>query len=562
MMKEVVGQYLDCSSLPNEVESLKDIIVVLSQALLKLWEEVDELKAENVVLRADNVLLRQENVLLRQENATLKAENAILRQENAALKAENALLREEIQALKSKVFGRKSEKSQKKSLGSGHKPANGNKHPGRQKGKEEWLRDRLVYDLPLAQKTCPHCQGFLSLIGEEISEQLEWVRPSLKVLEQVRLKYGCKICHTTVVTAPTPYKPIEKGLAGPNLIAHVVVSKFLDHLPLYRQEKIFHRYGLSLNRSTLCHWIKATAISLEPLYDLLQQELLLGNHLYSDDTGLPTIGVKAENQTNLHKTHKAYIWVYARDGHHGQQPIVVYEYALGRSGLYPQTFLKDFKGHLQADAYPGYDKLYLPDGQGKVSCIETGCWAHVRRKFIEALLANPHSIAQEIIALIDQLYEVDRTCKDQGLGPKAIYEQRQQQSQPILRAIYQWLITHQPEAVPKGLLGKAINYTLDNWSALTEFVKHGHLVLDNNFSERNIKLIVMGRKNYLFAGSPEGGKSAAILYSLIQTCQLNGVNPEEYLADVLLRIQYHPQARAKELLPQYWQRPQIQDQAA
>ncbi len=507
MMREIVGHYLDRSSLPDEVEPLKDMIV--------------------------------------------------------ALKADNALLREEIEVLKGKVFGHKSEKSQKKSLKGPEEAANGNrKHPGRQRGKLDWLRERLVYDLPSTQKVCPHCQSFLSLIGEEVSEQLEWVRPSLKVLEQVRLKYSCQKCHQTVATAPTPYKPIEKGLAGPHLMAHVVVSKFLDHLPFYRQEKILNRYGLSLNRSTLCHWIKATAISLEPLYELLKQELLLGHHLYSDDTRLPTLGVQTETQTNCSKAHQAHIWVYARDDHHGQKPIVIYEYALGRSGLYPQTFLKDFKGHLQADAYPGYDKLYLPNDQGNILRFEVACWAHVRRKFIEALLVNPQSIAKDIATMIDQLYEMERNCKEQGLSPQVLKEQRQQKSQPILDKIHHWLIVHQPKVVPKSLLGKAIHYTLDNWSALTEFVKHGHLAIDNNFSERNIKLIVMGRKNYLFAGSPKGGKWAAILYSLIQTCQLNGVNPEEYLADVLLRIQYHPQAKAKELLPPYWQKPQTQHQAA
>lgn len=506
MMKEVVGQHLDRSSLPSEVELLKDMII--------------------------------------------------------ALKAENALLREEIEVLKGKVFGRKSETSQKKSLKAGEVANNNTKHPGRQRGKLDWLRERLVYDLPSAQKICPHCRSFLTLIGEDVSEQLEWVRPSLKVLEQVRLKYSCQKCHQTVATAPTPYKPIEKGLAGPHLMAHVVVSKFLDHLPFYRQEKILNRYGLSLNRSTLCHWIKATAISLEPLYELLKQELLLGNHLYSDDTRLPTLGVKTENQTNPSKAHQAHMWVYARDDHHGQKPIVVYEYALGRSGLYPQTFLKNFKGHLQADAYPGYDKLYLPDEQGNILCFEAACWAHVRRRFSETLLVNPQSIAQHMVSLIDQLYEIERNCKEQALNPQAIKEQRQQKSQPILDKIHHWLITHQPEVVPKSLLGKAINYTLDNWSSLTEFVNYGHLAIDNNFSERNMKLIVMGRKNYLFAGSPKGGKWAAILYSLIQTCQLNGVNPEDYLADVLVRIQYHPQARAKELLPPYWQKPQIQLQTA
>jgi transposase len=264
-VKDLVSEYLDRSKLPYEVEPLKDIIGVLSQALLKLWEEVDTLKAENAALR-------EENAALRAENAELRAANAKLRQENAVLKADNEILRSEIAVLKHKIFGKgkgRGKTEEKKTsvelvaggsnrqadspAGGQNKQKNHQKnHPGRSPLRPDLPRERLVYDIETAQKICPKCQGFLSLIGEEISEQLEWVRASLKVLEQVRLKYGCRKCSQTIITAPTPYKPIEKGLAGPNLMAHVVVSKFCDHLPLYRQEQIFKRYGVSLRRSTLC----------------------------------------------------------------------------------------------------------------------------------------------------------------------------------------------------------------------------------------------------------------------------------------------------------------------
>jgi len=590
-LKDLVSGYLDRSTLPNEVDPLKDIIGVLSQALLKLWEEVDALKADNALLRAENAQLRAENVALR-------AENAELRRENAELKAHNEILQAEVTLLKHKVFGSSKGSSKKKDSKGKNPPANNNtdkrKSPGRQTPGKNLPRERHVYDIPASEKTCPECGEGLTLIGEEISEQIEWVRASLKVLEQVRLKYGCKACSRTVVTAPTPYKPIEKGLAGPNLIAHVLVTKLADHVPLYRQEKIFERKGMSFSRSTLCRWVQSTATSLKPLRNLMREELVAEDHLFADETPLTLLtgskrpqeekqetdqpsegpaeikgktegkseeGASAKGQERPKKaSQRGYIWTYGRIGNHGRKPLVVYDFTLSRSGSHAREFLKGFRGYLQTDAYGGYHCLCQPEDKGGQGCTSLGCWSHAYRKFKEALIANPTcALSSEMVEKIVRLYDVERYAKANSFSAERVKTLRQERSKPILEEIHQWLVTHKPTVVPKGHLGRAISYLLKRWQSFIGYVEDGLLEIDNNYSERNVKLTVMGRKNYLFAGSEGGGESIAILYSLIQTCLLNGVNPEEYLADVMIRIQYHPNSRAHELLPHNWKPLQTQE---
>lgn len=555
-MKDQGANYLDRSRLPNEVEPLKDIVVVLIQASLKLWAELD----------------------------VLKVENAALREENAELREKSEILTAEVNLLKQKVFGGKKYNSQKKSFERANGNANQNrtKHPGRQTPKTDLPRERIVYDIEASQKVCHHCQGFLSLIGEEASEQLELVRQYLKVIEHVRLKYACKSCCQCVVIAPTPYNPLE-DLAGPNLMAHVVVSKFCDHLPLYSQEKILRRYGITLNRSTLCNWIQKTAEGLKPIYDTMQQKLVSTDYIFSDETpflilrvssfvpqsvsnGLDSEQAKEDQSSKVKKTvstSKGYLLAYGRDGKHGKKPLVLYNFSLGRSGLMPRDFPKNFEGYLQVDGYGGYDRLCKPKEDGVQRCTAVGCWANVLRKFEEVLVGTQSSPSKEMIRLIGSLYEVERYAKEKALGVKGVKDIRQTKSQPILKEIHEWLWAFVPKVLAKGQLRKAISYTQNNWQALTKYVEDGRLAIDNNYSKRNIKLAVMGGKNYLFAGSESGGESIAILYSLIQTCQLNGVNPEEYLADVIMmRIQYHQNAKIEELLPHYWKPLEIQAQAA
>ena len=527
----------DRSCLPNEVELLKDSLVYLREHFSKLWQEQAQLKKDLKIL--------QQKV-------------DCLEKENAALKTENLVLTEEVALLKNKIFGKKSEKAQRKPPDSA--PANKNRsgqQPKRKKLPAHLPRNRVVHDLPEDEKVCLKCHGVLKPIGEEVSEQLELVRSYLQVIEQVRLKYACTCCRQTIVVAKTPYKPIEKGIAGPYLIAYVVVSKFVDHLPLYRQESIFKRHHVSISRSTLCGWVMAAAQSLKPIYDRMKYHLLNGNHIYTDDTYLLTLRIIVEENDGKKRSqaHKSYMWVYARDGNHGQQPIVIYNYTLGRGSDSVEEFLKDFKGYIQADAYGAYDFLFKVSKDKETVCIEVACWAHTRRKFVDALIANPDSIAAEVIELMGQLYNLERKFKDQALTPEEICKQRQLRSKPILLEIHTWLKSHEQNVPPSCTLGKAIAYALNNWEALSVFVTDGKLAIDNNFSERNMKTIVLGRKNYLFAGSEMGGESAAILYSVLETCKQNGVDAEAYLADVLLNVHYHPNHRIDELLPYNWDSP-------
>jgi transposase len=588
ILKDLVSGYLERSTLPDEVEPLKDIIGVLSRALLKLSDEVAALRAENALLRAENATLRAENAQLKAELAELRLSNDKLMAENAVLKADNGILQADVTLLKHKIFGSGKGKTKKKDFKDKTLSANSNdkkKHPGRQTPGKDLHRERVVYDIAASKKTCPHCQSFLTQIGEEISEQIEWVRASLKVLEHVRLKYACKSCSQTVVTAPTPYKPIEKGLAGPNLIAHVLVSKFCDHLPLYRLAQILKRYGISISRGTLCRWVQSTASLLKSLYVLLKQELILEDHLFADETLLTVLNVhevfneeqrpdqtstdspeamdkpedvpKAKKQKRRTKTsHLGRLWAYGRIGTHGRKPLVVYDFTLSRSGSHASEFLQGFKGYLQTDAYGGYNRLCQPENEGGQGCTPLGCWSHGYRKFEEALIANPNcTLSSEMLAKIGRLYDIEKYAKAHSLSAEAVKELRQERSKPILEEIYQWLVHHKPTVVPKGHLGRAISYMLNHWKSFTTYVEDGRLDIDNNYSERNIKLAVMGRKNYLFAGSEGGGESIAIIYSFIQTCLLNGVDPEAYLADVIIRIQHHPNSRAHELLPHNWKPP-------
>lgn len=523
------------SSLRDEVEPLKDRLVYLAQHFSKLWQAHDQLKKDFQILQQ-------------------KVEQ--LEKENAALKTENSVLTEEVALLKNKIFGKKSERAQRKPSDS--TPANENRlgqQPKRKKLPLHLPRNRVIHDLSENEKVCVKCHGLLKPIGEEVSEQLELVRSYLQVIEHARLKYACTCCRQTIVVAKTPYKPIEKGIAGPCLMAYVVVSKFVDHLPLYRQESIFKRHYVSINRSTLCGWIMAAAQSLKPIYDRMKYHLLKGNHLYTDDTSLLTLRIKGNDGKKRSQAHKAYMWVYAQHGNHGQQPIIIYNYTLGRGSKSVEAFLKDFKGYIQADAYGAYDFLFKVNKDKETVCIEVACWAHTRRKFVDALMANPDSIVAEVVEVIGKLYDLEREFKDQVLTPEEIGKQRQLRSKPILLEIDSWLKSHEKNVPPTSTFGKAIAYALNNWEALSVFVTDGKLAIDNNFSERNIKTIVLGRKNYLFAGSERGGEAAAILYSVLETCQQNGVDPQAYLADVLLKVHYHPNQRIDDLLPYHWKPP-------
>jgi transposase len=416
-------------------------------------------------------------------------------------------------------------------------------------------RRRIAYELTPAQCVCPKCGGPCVRFGEEVSEQLDYVPASLVVIEHARAKYACGQCGETVLTAPAPMQPIEKGLPGPGLLAEVIAGKYADHLPLYRQEGILGRHGLAIPRQTLCDWVRSSADLLRPLYDLMVARVLASHVIHTDDTTLPVLDEKRG------KTRPARIWTYLGDRVH---PYTVYAYTTSRKRDGPVEFLGDFHGYLQADAYAGYDVIYAP---GTVT--EVACWAHARRKYVDAQKIDA-ARALTAVAFIRKLYDVEDEAKalieeravaggltlDEEYGLRR--DLRQEKAKPILEKFKQWLDEEAAKLLPKSPMRQAIGYTLSNWPALQRYLDDGALDPDNNAAERAMRPLAIGRKNWLFAGSNRGGETAAILFSFTQSCKTLGVNVFEYLRDVIGRVSAHPASKLAELLPDQW-RPTTDD---
>ena len=399
-------------------------------------------------------------------------------------------------------------------------------------------RQRVVYDLGEAKRQCPECQEPLNRIGEDISERLEYVPASLVVIEEACQKYACpKGC--TVVTAEKPMAPIEKGLPGAGLLAHVAVSKYGDHLPLHRQEEIFQRQGVELSRQTMCGWMGSCADLASPLYELMKNRVLDSKALQTDDTPVPVL------DPDLPRTRTGRIWTYVGDDEH---PYTVYDYTPNRSRDGPEAFLEEFRGYLQADAYSGYDHFYKEPERG---ILEVACWAHSRRRFFEAQSSDlMHSTV--MLAYIRLLYDVEREAGERKLKGEARRVLRQEKSKPILDDIHAYLEREQPQVLPKSPEGEAIAYTLSNWKALIRYCEDGDLEIDNTGAERSLRSVAVGRKNWMFYGSDNGGRTAAVLSSFVATSKRLGVDPFAYLRDLFERISAHPKSRLAELLPDQW----------
>jgi transposase len=407
---------------------------------------------------------------------------------------------------------------------------------GRRKLPADLPRQRIEHDLSEAEKVCPCCAAPRVKIGEEISERLDYTPSQLQVIEHVRPKYLCRKCQGEIAIAPLPPEPIAKAIAAPGLLAHVIVSKFADHLPLYRQEKIFARSGLELPRSTLCDWLAGCAEVLQPLYALMVKRVLQAKVIHTDDTPVRLL------QNEESKTGR--MWVYLGNATH---PYTVYEATPNRSRDGPMTFLKGFKGYLQADAFSGYDRVYA---QG---VTEVACWAHARRKFVEAESSDA-ARAAEAMARIRSLYAVEDRARSLAAPQRA--ELRQVEAAPRLESLRQWLNQLQKETLPKSPLGQAVAYVQNQWTALTVYLTDGDLAIDNNAAERALRGTAVGRKNWLFFGSETGGQTAAVLTSFIATCQRHAVNPWQYLKDVLTRLPACKQAELPNLLPDAWSKAQ------
>ena len=414
-------------------------------------------------------------------------------------------------------------------------------HPGRVPIPEHLERVEILLDIPEAEKVCPETAEPLKQIGWEVSEKLEYRPGKLLVNVYKRPKYASPDSMAAgdvgVITAPMPDHPILKCKADVGLLSHIIVSKFADHLPLYRQDGIFEREGVTISRATQTSWLIQIYEAIRPLGDVLKQVVLEDDILFTDDSIIPLL-VKGNGRVK-----KARLWVYVRGG--PGPPLTVFDFSKDRSKKRPLKFLDGYEGYVHADAYSGYDELFR-----KPDVIEVGCWAHARRKFDEATSSRPKE-ATEIMARIARLYQVEKACKD--MEAKDRYTLRQEQAQPILDGIFTRLEELKPAMLPSEPLSKAVDYALNQREALTRYLEDGRLKPDNNTAENAIRPLALGRKNWLFAGSERGGRAAALFYSLVQSCKACEVNPWQYFDDVLRRIMAHPMSRLRELLPDQWQ---------
>jgi transposase len=439
-------------------------------------------------------------------------------------------------------------------------PEHTRKKRGRKPLPADLPRVDVVHDLPEQEKQCG-CGAALSCIGQDVSEKLDYVPARIRVIRHIRYKYACKSCEgvdsdgPTVKIAPPPVQLIPKSIASEGLIAHLVISKFADGLPLYRQQKIFSRLGIDLSRATMANWVVKASRHCQPLMDLLQEEIRSGPLINVDETPYQVL-----NEPGRHNTSKSYMWVFK--GGIENHPALLYQYHRTRSGEAALNFLGDYQGYVQSDAFSGYDRLSEKKGISHV-----GCWAHARRNFVNVIKAKkknrsrriqPKSLADEALGFIGRLYQIEKQAKIKKFEPIQICQLRQEKAKPVLEAFKTWLSSKQQITPPKGLLGKAINYTLNHWEKLIVYIEDGRLSPDNNAAENAIRPFVVGRKNWLFAGHPNGAEAGATFYSLVETAKANGLEPYNYLRYIFKKL---PLAQTdqdyRNLLPQFIDREAI-----
>jgi len=409
-------------------------------------------------------------------------------------------------------------------------------HPGRMK-----LPEHLRREISILQPDTDVTN--LKKIGEEVTEILDYTPGELYVKQYIRPKYVVPVneTNTTVLTASLPNRMVEKSMAGEGLLAQIIVDKYVDHLPLHRQLQRFARAGVTIAQSTINGWMTLTLEQFLTLYELHKNQVLSCNYLHADETT-----IKVLDRDKPGTTHQGYYWLY----HSSKEKIVLFDYRKGRSREGPDDILQNFKGFLQTDGYVAYEGFENRDGITVLNCM-----AHARRKFVDAL-QNDKDRCEHALTLFQELYAIERKAQQEDLSTDAILDLRQEESVPVLKNLYEWMITEYPKVLPSSVIGKAIAYSLKRWKKLCIYTTDGRLCIDNNPVENAVRPIAIGRKNYLFAGSHEAAQRAAMMYSLLATCRMHNINPYEWLKGVLVRMPDYDVKNLAELLPQNWKKPE------
>jgi transposase len=515
----------DAAGLPNDIEELKRLVALRTAerdaakaGLLLKTLEAEKLKTQIARLKRMSFGTSSERVSRELEQLELKLEEIETAEAQAEAAQEAPAVPEPAQPVQEGALAKKQ----------------------RRKLPEALPRRDIVHEPASA---CPACGGAMRKVGEDVTEILEYIPGRFEVIRHIRPACSCRKCEA-MAQKPMPSLPIPRAQAGAGLLAHVLIAKFCDHLPLYRQSEIYARDGVDLDRATLASWVGKAAWLVEPLADRIGRHVMAGSVIHADDTPVPVLA------PGNGKTKEGRFWVYLRDErpHAGKTPpAVLYRYTPDRKGERCREHLAAFKGHLHADGYPGFAKLYEEKDGKPPSVVEVACWAHARRKFFDVHQSNGSPIAKEALARIGELFEIERGIA--GKPPAQRQAVRWEKAKPKLDALAAWMDA-QPQLISgKSDLAKAIRYARSRWEALTCYCADGRLEISNNAAENAVRPVSLGRKNWLFAGSDAGGERAAIFYTLIRSAKMNGLEPEAYLRDVLARIGEHPINAIDDLLP-------------